>query len=67
MPAFFPSEIPLKLSPVRIAFPSPSELLSEKRILVLDGGRIAEDGTCDELIKKGGLFASLVESQRLDA
>ena len=24
------------------------------RILVLDGGRIAEDGTYDELIEKGG-------------
>ena len=36
------------------------------RILVLDGGRIAEDGTYAELIEKGGLFASLVESQRLD-
>ena len=36
------------------------------RILVLDGGRIVEDGTYDELIEKGGLFAELVERQRLD-
>ncbi len=36
------------------------------RILVLDGGRIAEDGTYDDLIAKGGLFAELVERQRLD-
>ena len=36
------------------------------RILVLDGGRIAEDGTYEELIAKGGLFADLVERQRLD-
>ena len=36
------------------------------RILVLDGGRIAEDGTYEELIARGGLFAELVERQRLD-
>ena len=37
------------------------------RILYLEGGHIAEDGTYDELIEKGGLFAELVERQRLDA
>ena len=37
------------------------------RILVVDGGRIAEEGTYDELVAKGGLFAELVERQRLDA
>ena len=37
------------------------------RILVLDGGRIAEDGTYEELISRGGLFAELVERQRLNA
>ncbi len=36
------------------------------RILVLDSGKIAEDGTYDELIAKGGLFAELVERQQLD-
>ncbi len=36
------------------------------RIIVLDKGRIIEDGTYDELIEKGGFFASLVERQRLD-
>ena len=36
------------------------------RILVLDQGRIAEDGTYDELIGKNGLFADLVSRQRLD-
>lgn len=36
------------------------------RILVLDGGRIVEDGTYDELIAAGGTFAELVERQRLD-
>ena len=37
------------------------------RILVLDEGRIREDGTYDELIEKNGLFAELVARQRLDA
>ena len=37
------------------------------RILVLDGGRIIEDGNYDQLIEKGGFFAELVERQRLDA
>ena len=36
------------------------------RILVLDNGRIAESGTYDELIEKGGIFADLVERQRMD-
>ena len=36
------------------------------RILVMDGGRIVEDGGYEELIEKGGVFAELVERQRLD-
>ena len=36
------------------------------RILVLDGGRIIEDGTYDDLIAKNGYFSELVERQRLD-
>ena len=36
------------------------------RILVLDGGKIIEDGTYDELIAQNGFFAELVERQRLD-
>ena len=36
------------------------------RILVLEGGRIIEDGTYDQLIAKKGYFAELVERQRLD-
>lgn len=35
------------------------------RILVMDKGKIAEDGSYDELIAKNGLFAELVERQRL--
>ena len=35
------------------------------RILVLDGGKIIEDGTYEELIAQGGYFAELVERQRL--
>ena len=37
------------------------------RILVVDGGRIAEEGTYEELIAMNGLFAELVARQRLDA
>ena len=36
------------------------------RILVLEGGRILEEGSYDELIAQGGFFAELVERQRLD-
>ena len=37
------------------------------RILVLDGGRIVEDGSYDELVRKNGFFADLVARQRVDA
>lgn len=37
------------------------------RILVLDGGKIAEEGNYQQLIQKGGLFAELVQRQRLDS
>lgn len=36
------------------------------RILVLDKGKIIEDGTYDQLIAANGFFAELVERQRLD-
>lgn len=36
------------------------------RIIVLDKGKIIEDGKYDELIEKGGYFAELVARQRLD-
>ena len=35
------------------------------RILVIDGGKIAEDGTYEDLIARNGIFAELVERQRL--
>ena len=37
------------------------------RILVMDGGAIVEEGTYEELIRRGGFFAELVARQRLDA
>ncbi|MBQ6645626.1 MAG: ATP-binding cassette domain-containing protein, partial [Clostridia bacterium] len=36
------------------------------RILVIDGGKIAEDGTYEDLIQRNGIFAELVARQRLD-
>jgi ABC-type multidrug transport system fused ATPase/permease subunit len=36
------------------------------RIIVLDGGKIVEDGTYDQLIAQNGFFAELVARQRLD-
>ncbi len=36
------------------------------RIIVLDKGKIIEDGTYNELIENGGFFAELVARQRLD-
>ena len=37
------------------------------RIVVLDGGKIIEDGNYEELIARDGYFAELVRRQRLDA
>ena len=36
------------------------------RIIYLEGGKIAEEGTYDELIQKNGRFAKLVERQRIE-
>ena len=41
-----------------------STICTCNRILVLDGGRIAEDGTYEELMERGGIFRELVERQR---
>ena len=35
------------------------------RIVLLDGGRIAEDGTYEELMERNGLFAELVSRQQV--
>ena len=37
------------------------------RILVLDGGKIIEDGSFDELIARNGFFAELVSRQQMDS
>ena len=43
-----------------------STIQSCDRILVLDDGRVVEDGTYEELLKNNGLFSELVERQRID-
>jgi ABC-type multidrug transport system fused ATPase/permease subunit len=37
------------------------------RIIMLDKGRIIEDGKYDELIEKGGHFAELVKRQQIES
>ncbi len=43
-----------------------STIQNANRIIMLDGGKIIEDGSYDELIKLNGRFAELVDRQRLD-
>ncbi|MDR1421259.1 MAG: ATP-binding cassette domain-containing protein [Coriobacteriales bacterium] len=42
-----------------------STIKEADRIVVLDGGTVVEDGSYDELIEQGGLFAELVRRQQL--
>jgi ABC-type multidrug transport system fused ATPase/permease subunit len=42
-----------------------STVRNADRIVVLEGGAIAETGTHDELCERGGYYASLVQRQRL--
>ncbi|MFO7248985.1 MAG: ABC transporter ATP-binding protein, partial [Bacillota bacterium] len=37
------------------------------KIVVLDGGRVVEEGTHEELLARGGLYRQLYETQRLEA
>ena len=43
-----------------------STIKSADRIIMLEGGKIIEEGTYDSLIAKKGKFAELVDRQRLD-
>ena len=43
-----------------------STVLSADRIVVLDGGRVAESGTVQDLLARGGLFADLHRRQQLE-
>ena len=37
------------------------------RVVVLDGGKVVEEGTHAELVTRGGLYARLAERQALEA
>ena len=43
-----------------------STVRNADRILVLDGGKVVDEGSHDELVKKGGLYARLASLQLMD-
>jgi ABC-type multidrug transport system fused ATPase/permease subunit len=43
-----------------------STIRHANRIIMLDGGKIAESGTYDDLMAANGVFAELVKRQRLE-
>ena len=43
-----------------------STIFNADRILVIDEGRIAEMGSCSELLRRGGLFSDLYKAQSFD-
>ncbi len=43
-----------------------STIRSCDRIIMLDGGRIVDEGSYDELVARGGAFAELVRRQRIE-
>lgn len=42
-----------------------STIRNADRVVVIEGGRIVEDGPYDELLALGGAFARLVERQQM--
>lgn len=44
-----------------------NNMLNYDKIIVLEQGKLAEEGTHEELIKNGGFYASIYEQQRLSA
>ena len=43
-----------------------STLQDADKIIVIDGGRIAEEGTHQQLVDKGGIYADMYHSQLLE-
>ena len=54
------------VSSIGLIAPRLSTIRNCDRILVLDQGKIIEEGTYEELIENKGFFCELVEKQRLD-